>query len=142
MDAGRATSASSRNSRNLSHGGELAGQATSERKKRIDVPIHYVPSRFAGNTDVQRSLSLSVAFSLRPIQPIPSLQTLLIGMTRQTWVFKELFREILFFLGNGVCHGLPVKLLTRPLFNFARISIFKTGRGEKVRSKPSIYGLM
>lgn len=44
MDAGRATSASSRNSRNLSHGGELAGQATSERKKRIDVPIHYVPS--------------------------------------------------------------------------------------------------
>lgn len=47
-----------------------------------------------------------------------------------------------FFLGNGVFHGLPVKLLTRPLFNFARISIFKTGRGEKVRSKPSIYGLM
>ena len=143
MDAGRATSASSRNSRNLSHGGELAGQATSERKKRIDVPIHYVPSRFAGNTDVQRSLSLSVAFSLRPIQPIPSLQTLLIGMTRQTWVFKGLFRGIFFFfLENGVCHGLPVKLLTRPLFNFARISIFKTGRREKVRSKPSIYGLM
>lgn len=144
MDAGRATSASSRNSRNLSHGGELAGQATSERKKRIDVPIHYVPSRFAGNTDVQRSLSLSVAFSLRPIQPIPSLQTLLIGMTRQTWIFKGLFRGIFFFffLGNGVFHGLPVKLLTRPLFNFTRISIFKTGRGEKVRSKPSIYGLM
>lgn len=43
------------------------------------------------------SLSLSVAFSLRPIQPIPSLQTLLIGMTRQTWVFKELFRGIFFF---------------------------------------------
>lgn len=66
MDAGRATSASSRNSRNLSHGGELAGQATSERKKRIDVPIHYVPSPGldsggSGNTDVQRSLS--VAFS-------------------------------------------------------------------------------
>lgn len=89
-------------------------------------------------------ISLSVAFSLRPIQPIPSLQTLLIGMTRQTWVFKGLFRGIFFFffLGNGVFHGLPVKLLTRPLFNFTRISIFKTGRGEKVRSKPSIYGLM
>lgn len=142
MDAGRATSASSRNSRNLSHGGELAGQATSERKKRIDVPIHYVPSPGldsggSGNTDVQRS-PLCCFFPL--LRPIPSLETLLIGMTRQTWIFKGISCFFFFFfLGNG----LPVKLLTRPLFNFARISIsiFKAGWGEKVRSKP-IYGLM
>lgn len=48
-------------------------------------------------TRMCKDLSLSVAFSLRPIQPIPSLQTLLIGMTRQTWIFKGLFRGIYFF---------------------------------------------
>lgn len=99
MDAGRATSASSRNSRNLSHGGELAGQATSERKKRIDVPIHYVPSPGldsggSGNTDVQRS-PLCCFFPL--LRPIPSLETLLIGMTRQTWVFKGISCFFFFF---------------------------------------------
>lgn len=140
MDAGRATSASSRNSRNLSHGGELAGQATSERKKRIDVPIHYVPSPgldSGGSGNTCAKISLCCFFPL--LRPIPSLETLLIGMTRQTWIFKGISCFFSFFLGNG----LPVKLLTRPLFNFARISIsiFKAGWEEKVWSKP-IYGLM
>lgn len=82
-------------------------------------------------------ISLCCFFPL--LRPIPSLETLLIGMTRQTWIFKGISCFFSFFLGNG----LPVKLLTRPLFNFARISIsiFKAGWEEKVWSKP-IYGLM
>lgn len=86
MDAGRATSASSRFAKFVARG--RIGWPSDKRKKETNRrSIHYVlSSRFGEIRDARRSLCCFFPL-LRPIRPIPSLETLLNGMTRQTWVF-------------------------------------------------------
>lgn len=77
-------------SRNLSHGEELAGQA----KERNEFnPLCSIDSRMRKDPSVAS-------------KPIPSLETLLIGMTRQTWIFFKaiswgFYFSFSFSLGNG-----------------------------------------